>query len=465
MDPTAEELSKIKFIKDAFAWAGAVDPALAAVLAKLGATGDEPVRLLGLLPEDDFRELVQSAKVRVVDGEAEVVLKPLQRNCCIVSGRVARLACGAGTAASATGNAGAAAAPQVGAGGGVGINRFKFSAVVDQASDVEMTVLDGHSLKGAYVEYKRVFGSYPPEEEELSSQQLTAMKGMLDVDQNPYVDFAVWGPYSYRLMRKHKLSGTTFNSAGELIPVEWSGLPSHDDWAKCDPCLRTGLVSWRAVDLGIVDSYSSLIKRYHTRYGPAAWLIIYQADVRCRSEHMERLRRVGDEERALTEAAGGTHPLSAGRPWNWVWAKAVSDGAFWHAQLEEPAMCLLNRIKASSTAAQDSGQGTKRTSQDWDATAVHKMQRVHNVAGDRFTTNRKGISLCQDFQQGRCSSGAKNDTRCPKNANEVHQCAICLDFMHGAHACTRTCKPALSEPPASRGKGKGRGTEKQRWQY
>ncbi len=44
-------------------------------------------------------------------------------------------------------------------------------------------------------------------------------------------------------------------------------------------------------------------------YGPSTWLQIYQADVRCRSERMERIRRRGEVDKAVAEAAGGANAL------------------------------------------------------------------------------------------------------------------------------------------------------------
>ena len=115
-------------------------------------------------------------------------------------------------------------------------------------------------------------------------------------------------------MHKLKLHGNTFSSDGTLLPIEVSGPPSYDHWVASYLCLRTALISWKVIDLGRVDAYSRLIGRYVARYGQASWFQIYQADVRCRSEHMERIRRRGEEEKAVAEAAGHTHALVASRP-------------------------------------------------------------------------------------------------------------------------------------------------------
>ena len=136
----------------------------------------------------------------------------------------------------------------------------------------------------------------------MTVEQLTAVKTLVEADLVPYVDFAVWGPHGGRMMRKLKLNGNTFSSDGTLLPIEVSGPPSYDHWLASYLCLRTALISWKVIDLGRVDAYSRLIGRYVARYGQSSWFQIYQADVRCRSEHMERIRRRGEEEKAVAEA-------------------------------------------------------------------------------------------------------------------------------------------------------------------
>ena len=87
-----------------------------------------------------------------------------------------------------------------------------------------------------------------------------------------------------------------------------------------------------------MDAYSRLFGRYMSRYGAASWFQMYQAYVRCRSEHMERIRRRGEEELAVAKAAGHVHALDVSRPWDWVWAEVARDLEFWRIELEEPAL-------------------------------------------------------------------------------------------------------------------------------
>ena len=194
----------------------------------------------------------------------------------------------------------ASTVPNVSTGSGLG--NFKFNTVTNQSSEV--VVLEANELMVAHDNYKAVFGVFPPAEEELTTEQLTTVQKFLESDNCSYVDCAVWVPHGNRMMRKLKLQGTTFSSDGSITPIEVTGHPNIDCWSKSYACLRTALISWKAVELGRLDINANMIKRYVSRYGSSVWFQIYKAESRCRSEHTERVRRRGEEGRARTLSAG-----------------------------------------------------------------------------------------------------------------------------------------------------------------
>ena len=65
------------------------------------------------------------------------------------------------------------------------MNKFKLNTVVNQASDVELVALDGKAITIAYASYRTVFGTVPPPDEELTVEQLTAVKTMVEADLVP----------------------------------------------------------------------------------------------------------------------------------------------------------------------------------------------------------------------------------------------------------------------------------------
>lgn len=52
----------------------------------------------------------------------------------------------------------------------------------------------------------------------------------------------------------------------------------------------------------------------------------------------------GEIEGKAQDAAGGTIDYDENRPWNSVWAQAVSDEAFWREEVNEPRSPLLEKL-------------------------------------------------------------------------------------------------------------------------
>ena len=82
------------------------------------------------------------------------------------------------------------------------------------------------------------------------------------------------------------------------------------------------------------------------RYGPAAWLILYQADVRTRAELLPRMRLRLDAAHTVATNAGHTTPFDPVRPWNYTLMAAIEDTKWWHIEVEEPSLLLVSRSQS-----------------------------------------------------------------------------------------------------------------------
>ena len=461
MEPTPVEMQSFTTVQSVFLWAQLKGDPLQELLNILGVEVDDHPRVLAALSESDWDDAISKwsalAKPATPAQRAKAVVA---RGAAVLKTTGLRV----GEQVAVTSNV-----PNVSTGSGLG--KFNFNTVTNQSSEVVMSVLEAGELKVAYDNYKAVFGVFPPVEEELTAEQLTAVQKFLEGDICPYVDFAVWVPHGNRMMRKLKLQGTTFSSDGSIIPIEVTGPPDIDCWSKSYACLRTALISWKAVELGRLDMYANMIKRYVSRYGSSVWFQVYQAESRCRSEHMERVRRRGEEERARAMSAGMSHPLNPRRPWDWVWGEVLTDAHFWRIELEEPALLILSRSIGRSPSSDNVAQvpsGKRWFREDSNLRPPPKMPKTHDVNGNSFVANRRGRRLCDAFNTGACVFNPQN-AACPNDGTLVHQCSRCLDTSHGAHACPRTDFPA-SRPIVeglrgkSKGFGKGKSKQKGRWQ-
>ena len=456
MEPTPVEMESFKTVQSVCAWAQLYGEPLQKLLYILGIEDNDHPRVLAAVSNKDWDEAI--SKWSALAKPASPALKAkavVARGAAVLKTTGVRI----GEQTSENSSASSMAT-------GSGLGKFNFNTVTNQSSEVVMSVLEASELKVAYDNYKAVFGVVPQVEEELTAEQLTAVQKFLESDVCPYVDFAVWVPHGNRMMRKLKLHGSTFSSDGSIIPIEVSGPPDIDCWCRSYACLRTALISWKAVELGRLDMYANMIKRYVSRYGSSVWFQIYQAETRCRSEHMERVRRRGDEERARAEAAGMSHPMNPKRPWDWVWGEVILDAHFWRIELEEPALIILSRRMGRPPTSDNVAQirpGKSLFREDLNWRPV-KFTRTHDVSCNLFVSNRKGRKLCAAFNTGACVSDS-HSTDCPNDGNFVHQCSRCLDTSHGAHLCPRTDFPATrpyiaGTRPKSKGHGKGKGKQK-----
>ena len=199
---------------------------------------------------------------------------------------------------------------------------------------------------------------------------------------------------------------------------------------------------------------------------------------------MERLRRRGAE----AHAANPSHPFDPSAPWKWVWSEALVDLRFWKMELEDPALLIMTRTRATGNfidgdatvagaagARHDGGDlhhggssapPPRRQLGDRDPPINKRKERKPDnqaaISDGKYTATRQGIQLCRAFNEGTCH-GTNSQGRCKQNPSRAHQCWFCLNSAHAGCNCNLTSAP--SSVPASKyqkrqerkGKGKGKG--------
>ena len=206
--------------------------------------------------------------------------------------------------------------------------------VISQASEEAVPLISQSDLLKHWDCFKKIYGRDPKPDEECTGDQLTGVNALLQRDMVPYVDFGIWGPNHHRLLKKLRNTGLQLHAGGVLRTMELAGPPDLHAWMECYRLLTTALVGFEAVGLGPMLDYGRLISTYSERYGSLTWPLLYQCDVRCRLEHMERLRRVL-ERKFVDATARGQAPsvqFDPKHPWDSVWTAACEDFGFWHVQ-------------------------------------------------------------------------------------------------------------------------------------
>ena len=500
MDPTESERQQLTTMGKVFQWAGLQEAQMAdpkypssSLAALLGVQSSLLPRVIGILPEDDYKAVVSKWKVSVLSqdgsdtgqGRAPTVAELGMAH---LVGRACRVIAGNGTTVEELRAQALAAQTQlqqqvqqqsVQAASGTP-RKVKLNAVLSQVDESEILVADEKQMIKAYLRYESVFGKdeRPPKDSEPTAEQVSCIQHLLSQGHPPYCDFSVFGPYGHRMMKKIKLSGLTIGTDGQLKTVELQGPQSISMWLQSYQVLSNALVMLDAVDLGTLQKYREKIEKYHDRYGDKIWAVLYQADVRCRLELMERTKRNLAAKHDVAVQQGTTTSYDPQRPWNLVWQTVISDDSFWKEEVTEPGILILTKVAGISEMVEgDASVGgpssssnprgsaptpTRLTDQDPKIRPrnPNRTGRYHQVESGKYLVNRTGYKICQPFNEEKCVDTVQG-TWCANSWDTVHQCERCLG-SHPRTKCPHTDMPQpsfLKAPGRGRG-GKGRGGRK-----
>ena len=345
MEPTAQELETFKTARDICQWAELLNegeplenPRLS-FLKTLGATENTKVFLLAAIPVASWTGALDKWRI----GENEP--SPIQLASAGLVGIAARLAAGAVPTRAQREQEKEDEAKtkekeheielariKASAGNGAivaGTGMIKMATVIDQGSDREIVPLCQKDVDNYYAIYRARMGHDPRPEEDITTEQLSGLKALFVSGAAPYVDLAIWGPFGHRTQRRLKLSGLILGADGVLQHVQFFGPPNVESWTSGFAVFRTGCIMLEEISLSTLALWSALVADYAARYGNTIWALLYQTEVRARSEHLTRTKRAGAAAREQAIAAGGTHLFDPAKPWDWVFREAANDGQFW----------------------------------------------------------------------------------------------------------------------------------------
>ena len=195
-----------------------------------------------------------------------------------------------------------------------------------------------------------------------------------------------------------------------------------------------------------MDNYGEEIREFHDLYGHNCWWLIYQADLRMRSEEFERIRRRLESQRAQAEGAGALAPtldaiIDAGQPWDAVFRAATADetGSYWAKEVTEKAQLYLASIKPASALRDDGlvgrvdpdvpgGLRRERTPEPSTRRTRPRTNRNFTSEDGNYIKNRAGKEICKTFNK-------TEGCRLPCPDGKTHQCSTCLKMGHSALQC------------------------------
>jgi hypothetical protein len=94
-----------------------------------------------------------------------------------------------------------------------------------------------------------------------------------------------------------------------------------------------------------LDAYHDHVVEYHNIYGNAVWLLLYQADIRFRVEHADRVRRrMGNVVSRLQDP--NAHEYDKDHPWEYAWLHVADEVQFWTTNFERAAVLIATRVSS-----------------------------------------------------------------------------------------------------------------------
>ena len=129
--------------------------------------------------------------------------------------------------------------------------------------------VEGEDTKAQWMQnYLRTMGGWPPEEEEPSIEQLSALYRRLTTqDVAPFTDFAVFEPFGQRMARASRFR-TYILTAGGYTVKELPGPATFVQWRAAFRVLRSALIMSDAVGLANLHGYEMVIERLPEMLAP-----------------------------------------------------------------------------------------------------------------------------------------------------------------------------------------------------
>ena len=349
--------------------------------------------------------------------------------------------------------------------------KMKFSAVLDQSDETEFAVATEQQKQLWLQNYVSLTGGLPQENEEPSTEQISAMRRRILQGMSPYADFALFVPYGKKAMRAHKYRTYLPAPGGGYMMREVPGPSNFTQWQASFRVYRTTLLMLDVVTMATLVSYEALIEKL-TRLYPGAWHLIVAADDLGRSEHLNRLKVT-----TLMEIAdGGKVPQrwDEKAPWEALFKLLLKDHHFWSEQVHVPANAWLSHgakgvpstpaeALAESTmyggadALKPEVEGSKKDPTPGSSPSARRSKnkirrelKKKRDAADREELRtwrakgqtkgkgkgKQGSQLCFAWNNnnGACA-GLPPGSKCQGRVPREHKCTTCGSPGHPAHQC------------------------------
>ena len=189
------------------------------------------------------------------------------------------------------------------------------------------------------------------------------------------------------------------------------------------------MVMLDAVRSPSMSAYRNKICQLHAQFGPQCWALLYQTDVRCRSEFMDRIRYrlLARHNAAMQATPARPSTFDTTRPWDSVWMEATADHDFWQEEFRHWATLIrTNTVPIKDTLGTDATIAGHFNPQQSLPQAPPANQPGRAQPKAKATANK---GPCKAFNNGTCHGATCS------NGYGRHACNKCGATDHGALQC------------------------------
>jgi len=143
-----------------------------------------------------------------------------------------------------------------------------YESTVDQTDrESEVEIMNSNDVTAAYEEYNKKLGSgivgappvMPHPDEELTIEQLTALRALVASDAPPSVDFSVWRPHANRHKKILALHGLHIGLDGAIVLAEIKGPANIEEWLASWRIVKVACLMLKMLSTAAADTYSGHI--------------------------------------------------------------------------------------------------------------------------------------------------------------------------------------------------------------
>jgi hypothetical protein len=199
-------------------------------------------------------------------------------------------------------------------------------------------------------------GEDPQEEEEITGDQLAGLDSKIQSGVAPFADFGVWRLVGARLDSSLKFVALMLDARGQWGRKEISDPSNFTAGLTRGKVRRIGLRVREAVTYARGSLYRDRIYRLNDEFGEKFWWLMAKADIRMRSEQMERIyRKCLLEDQAIIDGGtpGGLVGFDRAKPWDLVFKLAATDNAWGAKEVDKKVLLHSTRLHDASELLDD----------------------------------------------------------------------------------------------------------------